>query len=84
MKRGLLLFLVAIALWAFHAASVRLLFGRDVIAILLSPGAHSSLVGLGVGVVFVVSRLAAVVVAPALALVGVVAVVLSYVRRVPG
>ena len=81
MTRGLALFTVALVLWAFQAASVHLLFGRDVIALLLSPGAHSSLLGLAVGVVFVLSRLVAVVVAPALALVGVAEIALSYTRR---
>ena len=84
MKRGLAFLFVAVLLWAFQAASVHVLFGRDVIALLLSPGAHSSFFGLGVGVVFVASRIAAMVAAPALALLGVADVALSYVRRAPG
>jgi hypothetical protein len=84
LKRGLAFLFVAVALWAFQAASVHVLIGRDVIALLLSPGAHSSFYGLGVGVVFIASRLAAVVAAPALALVGVADIALSYVRRPAG
>jgi hypothetical protein len=82
-RRGLAFLFVAVSLWAFQAASVHLLFGRDAIATLLSPGVHSSFFGLGVGVAFVASRLAAVVVAPALALVGLADIALVYVRRPP-
>lgn len=81
MKRGIVMCAVALLVWAFHAASVQVLFGRDVIALLLSPGAHSSFLGLGAGVVFVVSRLVAVVLAPALGLAGVALILLSFVRR---
>lgn len=81
MKRGVVLVGVALLVWGLQAASVRLLFGHDVIAALLSPGAHSSVLALGVGVGFVLSRLAAVVIAPALGLVGLVSVALSLVRH---
>jgi hypothetical protein len=82
-KRGLALCAVALVVWAFHAVSVHVLFGRDVIALLLSPGSHSSLLGLLAGVVFVLSRLAAVVLAPALGLAGVALILLSFGRPAP-
>lgn len=77
---GLVLVGVAIFLWAFHAVQVQLSFGSDRIALLLSPGAHSPLVALALSALFVVSRVVAICLAPALAVVGTAQILLSRIR----
>jgi hypothetical protein len=83
-KRGLACILVGLAAWAVHAVSIELLFGHDVVALLLSPGSHSSLLGLLVAALFVVTRLVVLVLVPSLCVVGLVQVFLAWLKPSPG
>jgi hypothetical protein len=78
---GLWIWGVALIAWALHAASAELLFGTDQIALMLSPGTHSPVLGLVVGVLFVLSRIVAICLVPALVVVGAAQIVLTRVRR---
>jgi hypothetical protein len=82
MKRiGLLLIVAALALIALHAVSLQAAARMDLVATLLSPGGHSPLFGLAFALAFLVLRVLALVVGPALLAAGVVAVAMSFANR---